>query len=209
MDLRTPIGLQNIAPVDYINDRRNLILLEKKKHRTSSENRKYCNLKNIYQDNYVYEAKIINELLKSGYLCVEDADPNEPTRDKFGGIIEHKKLYYTTEAGVMALKNERFMSERKTIRQNRKNIVLNRVYLVISIMGGILGAFATFRTCQNPKNMSSIKSHDTSIIADSPIIIADAKAIIKDIFDTIPQSQNNPAEIRDITSVKKANTVTK
>ena len=59
-------------PIDYENDRIILVLLSHINEKSSSQQKRYMNLLNRYEDNEVYQKDIIEKLVTAGYMNTVD-----------------------------------------------------------------------------------------------------------------------------------------
>ena len=129
-------------PIDYENDRIILVLLSHINEKSSSQQKRYMNLLNRYEDNEVYQKDIIEKLVTAGYINTIDSEPDKPKQcQKTGAIIKHEVRYETSKSGIKALKNGRFVSEYNSIMWKRVGSGLQWGLTLVSIVGGIL-AFA-------------------------------------------------------------------
>lgn len=162
-------------PIDYENDRIILVLLSHINEKSSSQQKRYMNLLNRYEDNEVYQKDIIEKLVTAGYMNTVDLEPDKPKQcQKTGAIIKHEVRYETSKSGIKALKNGRFVSEYNSIMWKRVGSGLQWGLTLVSIVGGILGIYAK---CESTSAITPPTINETINTTDSTIIKPSTKAI--------------------------------
>lgn len=130
--------------LDNPNDRKILFLLSHKKELTYSEKRKLKKLSNIYQDNHFFNRELTSELAALHFIESEDLEPHKPKHSETGSVIHHLLRWHTTNSGIEALRNNRFLSEREQVTKKARFLILQWASIIIGTVGGALGILSFF-----------------------------------------------------------------
>ena len=140
--------------IENINDRRNIVLLKLKQSKSAKEKRLLERLTKAYPDNEVFEAKITQNLRERGFIGTTNIDGY---RDALGiwryNNPNAPKENYTTESGVLALKNRLFQSEftQKTLNERFTKWQLVGI-LVAAVVGFITIVTFVFKLLNSISN---------------------------------------------------------
>lgn len=142
--IKKPYTSRPKPSMDYPNDRKILFLLSHKKELTYSEKRKLRKLSNIYQDNHLFSKELTRELSASHFIESENLEPYKPKRSETGAVVQHSLRWYTTNRGIEALRNGRFLSERAQITKKARFLALQWTSIIIGSISVLIGILTFF-----------------------------------------------------------------
>ena len=129
---------------DNPNDRKILFLLSHKEKLTYSEKIELKKLSKTYPDNYVFNQILVRELSALHFIESEDLEPNKTEHSSSGERIKHSFRWYTSDRGIKALRNNRFLSERTQVIKEAQLLALRWVSILVGIIVGLIGILSFF-----------------------------------------------------------------
>lgn len=136
-------SLENLLEkADNNNDRFNIVLLKLKEGISGKDKKRLDKLEQIYPDNEAFYDAIKGVLYRRGMINVSNAETYQDDKGDFVYVHpELPKLWYTTEVGEKALKNNLFPSEFRQKSIDKRFGNLQAIGIFIAAIGGLITIF--------------------------------------------------------------------